>query len=236
MYANGSAVANQVYCKKGGDFDEFGNVDEAQTNQGKRSDWDRYREWVISRDAFPSSAYIANEWTSMYGRYGNRMLEIRDLLYPEIPLEEDPLREGWQLDLAAELALPAVDDRKIIMYVDEVGNKGKTWFIRKYLTDHKDGQMFSGGRRDDIAHAVDVSKRVFFFNIPKNQMEHFRTEVCEMIKDRLIFSPKYMSCLKRLRTKPHVVVFCNEFPAPGTYSADRLDLRVLEIEEQNIIN
>lgn len=226
IIALGTPQENQTYCQKGGDFVEFGTVGACPT-QGKRTEFEHYKEWLKAEPSWPSDARIAEIWTSLYGRYGKRLLDLRDLLYPKPVLETEPAREGWQHDLQEELSNPPADDRKIVFYCDEEGGKGKTWFIRKFLSESDDAQMFGVGKRDDIAHALDPTKRVYFFNIPRNNMQYLQYGVLESIKDRLVFSPKYCARTKRLIHNPHVIVFCNEQPDMSALTEDRYDIRVI---------
>ena len=107
----------------------------------------------------------------------------------------------------------------------EVGEK---FFCRWMLTRHPEKvQILSVGKRDDIAHAIDVSKSIFLFNMPRGGMEYLQYTILEQLKDRIIFSPKYASCTKVLYYQPHVVVFSNEEPDMTKMSADRYIIRNL---------
>nr|AUF34970.1 putative replication-associated protein [uncultured virus] len=84
-------------------------------------------------------------------------------------------------------------------------------------------QILSGGKRDDIAHAIDPSKQIFLFNVPRGGMEYLQYTILEQIKDRMVFSPKYNSQTKILRNRAHVVVFSNEMPDIEKMTHDRYD-------------
>ena len=140
-------------------------------------------------------------------------------------METAPVRDGWQSELEQELDEGPLDNRAIVFYCDPEGGKGKTWFIRKYLSEHDDAQMFSVGKRDDIAHALDPTKRIFFFNVPRGSMQYLQYGVLESIKDRLVFSPKYNSGTKRIHHDVHVIVMCNEEPDYSQLTHDRFDIR-----------
>lgn len=224
--ARGNPVQCRDYCIKDGDFTEFGRFDDIPF-QGKRSEFDKYKEWLLEQGTWPSDAHIANNWPAMYIRYGKKLTEFRDLVCPQPVLETGAFREGWQDELQQMLDEPPDDDRKIHFYVDEEGNKGKTWFIRKWLTEHDDAQMFGPGKRDDIAYAVDCTKRIFFFNIPRDHMQYLQYGIIESIKDRLVFSSKYQSTTKLLVHNPHVIVFCNEYPDMTKLSDDRFELHII---------
>lgn len=133
----------------------------------------------------------------------------------------------WQRDLETELLGPA-DERKIIFYVDPRGNSGKTWFQQWFLSRQRDiAQIVGIGKRDDMAYAIDETKRVFLVSVPRGEMVHLQYSVLESIKDRLLFSPKYEARMKYFSFWSHVVVFSNEEPDHSRLSLDRFDIRRL---------
>lgn len=215
--ARGTPEEAAAYCKKDDDFSEFGVL---PPSQGKRSDIERFKEWVVGFDGRPSERAIACEFPALFLRYRRNLLDLVEHLQPFPVIEAGEARE-WQASLEAELAGVA-DDRKILWVVDPSGGAGKTWFVRKYLTDNPEkAQSLGVGKRDDLAHAIDPLKSVFFVNVPRGSMEFLQYSVLEMIKDRLVFSPKYNSMMKVLSTTAHVVVMCNEHPDETRMSRDR---------------
>lgn len=212
------------YCKKDGDFDEYG---EFPGSPGGRSDLQELIAWGESFEANngrpPTSPEVARAQPIAYLRYPRvvRLFETR----AAAPTIRDGQPNEWQAELERELCEPA-DDRKVIFYVDPDGGKGKTWFQQYFLTKHPfSTQVLSIGKRDDLAHVIDVSKSVFFFNVPRGGMEFFQYTVAESIKDRMVFSPKYASKMKYMQNESHVVVFCNEDPDITKMSEDRFDIR-----------
>lgn len=213
----GSVAQATSYCSKDGDTVDFGEPPTSQ--QGKRSDFEHYRDWIREQSVWPTDATIASQWPSLYGRYRTSVLAMRDLLFSQPELEEGSCND-WQISLEAEL-LGDPDDRTIEFLIDHDGGKGKTWFIRYYLTNYDDGQMLGIGKRDDIAHAIDPSKRVFFFNVPRGGIDKLQYTILEQLKDRLVFAPKYDSRTKTIQNKCHVIVFSNECPDMTAMSDDR---------------
>ena len=159
----------------------------------------------------PSIRDIAKEYPVLYLRYSRKLQDLIRHLNPEPVLEgADSVLRPWQESLHQCLLGAPPDDRAILFYVDEEGGQGKTFFQRFMVSNYpEEVQILSVGKRDDIAHALDDTKRIFLFNIPRGGMEYFNYTSIEQIKDRMIFSPKYDSRTKILTTNPHVVVFCN---------------------------
>lgn len=220
----GTSEQASTYCKKEGDFDEYG---EFPTNYTGNKYIEELTAWgdafIEAEGRAPSSPEIARAHPTAYLRYP-RICRLFEMRAPVPNLREGEPRD-WQRNLEEELEAPA-DDRSIIFYVDPDGGKGKSWFQAWYLTNHpSETQVLSAGKRDDVAHSVDKSKSVFFFNIPRGGMEYMQYTILEQLKDQMVFSPKYNSQMKYLQKVPHVVVFCNEDPDMTKMSADRYILR-----------
>ena len=92
------------------------------------------------------------------------------------------------------------------------------------MSNRDDCQRLSIGKRDDIAHALDTSKKIFLFDIPREQLQFLQYPVLESIKDQMVFSPKYESICKTLPTPVHVVVFTNEEPDFSKMTDDRYNV------------
>lgn len=214
------------YCKKEGNFEERGTF---PASQGKRTDIDDILQWLddFIRDngRAPSKREIATHQPKALLRYRN-FEELARLRAPAPDLRRGEPRQ-WQLE-CIDLVQSDPDDRSIHFYVDTDGGKGKTW-LQQYLVTTKpdDVQILGIGKRDDLAHAIDPDKSVFLINVPRNQMEYLQYPILEMLKDRLVFSPKYSSEMKILRTNPHVLVFSNEQPNFDSLTEDRYTMHEL---------
>ncbi len=223
--SRGSPEQNKEYCTKDGDFEEFGTL--PPPTQGRRTDLDRVYEWgdqfANDNGRPPTTPEVAREFPSTLTRYPG-VVRIMRLRFEGEPLERGENLQQWQQDLEDHLA-EEPNDREIRFYVDNEGGKGKSWFVRYYLSKYPETtQMLSIGRRDDLAHVVKIQTKVFLVLVPKNQMEYLQYSVLEQIKDRLVFSPKYNSEVKRLLHTPHVVVFSNEDPDYDKLTEDRYDI------------
>lgn len=217
-----TSEAAATYCKKDGAFTEWGERVDC-IGQGKRTDWSDFIEWVQGLGRLPTRREIILFNPSLYARYYRRCFDIAQAHLPTPSLVEgaDP-RPGWQERFAGLVRGDNHHPREINFVVDEVGNAGKSWFTRWALSEHFDKvQVLKIGKRDDQAYAIDETKSVFLFDVPREQMMYLQYSVLEMLKDQLVFSPKYESGLKVLTQTPLVVVFSNEEPNMTAMTGDR---------------
>lgn len=216
-----------AYCKKDGDWVDFG--EEPTATQGRRTDLEAVTTWIkefiADNDRAPSSHEIAQVYPVMLIKYRNLPM-VAKLMVPKVPSNfQLGAPRGWQADLETQLDVDSTDDRKILFFVDPVGNCGKTWFTRYYLAKNPDRtQILGTGSYNDLAFLVDENCSVFFFNVPRNGMEFLPYRLLESLKDRLVQSNKYESRTKLLSKIPHVVVMCNEQPNKNALSEDRYDI------------
>lgn len=225
----GTIHHNIEYCSKDGNYDQFGAPVPA-AGQGARKDIDTMLEWmdewIVDNGRPPTKREIAIHQPKAMLRYRN-FYELGVLRAPPVILQTGTPRQ-WQIDLAERLYEPCEDERSIEFYIDSDGGKGKTWFQKWFASNHDDRvQILGVGKKTDVAFTIDETKDVFFFNIPRTGMEYFSYQLAESLKDRLVFSSKYESVMKKLHKLPHVVVFANEEPDYTKLSQDRYTVTFL---------
>lgn len=205
------------YCRKDGDFDEYGTLPQSQ--QGKRGEFEAFRDWLKEQDTRPTHKLVGELFPSLLGRYPGAVDNFIELYGPKPSLVDGPLRP-WQHRLDSRInRMP--DDRRIIFVVDEEGKTGKSWLTRYWFSTRDDFQRLSIGKRDDLAYCLDVTKKVFAFDIPRGSMEFLQYSILEQLKDQMVFSPKYKSTAKIFPEPVHVIVFCNEEPDRTKMTPDR---------------
>lgn len=221
--ARGSNEEASNYCKKDGEFVEYGSL---PPSPGHRSDWDRYREWVETLGRVPTDREIAREFTSLFARYSEKCRVIAKFLLP-VPrvLPDGATLRDWQLGLRDRLIEPCTDDRTILFYVDTEGNTGKSWFCSYMLEKYPERTQTLGvGKVVDIAYMIDEDKDIVLIDCERSASEYLQYRVLEQMKNRRVCSTKYAGQMKILSKLPHVVVFMNEQPDMSKLSTDRYEI------------
>jgi len=209
------------YCKKDGDFKEYGSFD-ADT-KGKRNDLEAFKEDVkagmLKLDA------IRETHSSVYARYPRFCLEYIRQYAPKKELDGHELMP-WQSELKSFLD-GEPDDRTIVFIVDRDGNKGKTWFAHHYCDTNDNVQVILPGKKADMAFVLDTTIRVLFVDAPRSkQGEYLQYDFLEEVKNGYVFSTKYESMVKTLQ-RVHLVVMMNDDPDMAKLSQDRY--KIIEI-------
>ncbi len=108
---------NTDYCKKDGDYREYGSF---ETRQGQRTDLTDYIDWVRELDEVPTEATIAPKFPSIWFKYLSMVQRYITLVQGRPRITYDAPRDGWQEALGEIVNGPA-NPRDIFFYVDIVG-------------------------------------------------------------------------------------------------------------------
>lgn len=213
--ANGNDEQNFTYCTKT-DLAPY-IFGEAQS-QGKRNDLDEVKTAI---KAGKTKFQLMDEFSSTYSAH-HKFIEDYTQELKNASLEKEVIEKfrPWQQQLVEELDKPA-DDRHIYWIYDPDGGIGKTRLAR-WLVDHKNAFYTNGGRSIDITYAYSHQPIVIFDYVRESQ-DFISYSTIEQLKNGILSSNKYNSCLKRFKS-PHVVVFANFEPTSGKFSADRVIL------------
>lgn len=209
-----------AYCKKAGDYQEFGQSP-TKPSPGTRTDLSAFKNAV--KGGCLSSKRLREDYSDVYARYPRFCGDyIRDNT-PTPEVELHPLRD-WQGDLYTTLR-KAADRRSIVFVVDSSGNTGKSWFCDYYAYLHpEETQVLTPGKYADMALALDPSVKVLFLDCPRSKQGDFiQYDFLENVKNGRIFSGKYESGMKYLNPL-HVVVMMNECPDMRKLSEDRYNI------------
>ena len=211
------------YCKKDGDFVEFGEMGSCSI-QGSRSDIQVCLDAIKEGD-ITSKRQLMEQHSDVFAKYPRFCMEALETYREKVKPEAHALME-WQGQLWLDLEKPP-SKRQVIFIVDVVGNAGKTWFSN-YVWFLKDNvQILQPGRKADMAYAYNVDTRIFILDCARSKQDVFiQYDFLEQIKDGRLFSTKYESTTK-IFTPPHVIVLMNEMPDETKLSRDRYDIRVV---------
>lgn len=215
-----SVPASILYCKKGGNYREFGSPPQGK---GSRTDLDEFKESVKSGTF--DLASIREHHSEVYAKYPRFCLEyIRDHK-PKEEVEAHPLRP-WQSGLFAELRREP-DKRRIYFVVDRAGNSGKSWFVDYFSSLHPKSLVILPGKKADMVFCLATcgyDPRVVFVDCPRSKQGDFiQYDFLEELKNGRVFCTKYESHMLTFKP-PHVVVMMNEEPDREKLSSDRYEI------------
>lgn len=207
------------YCKKDGDYEEFGDM----TKRGKRNEMEEFKKDV--RAGMLSMRDLRDKHSNIYARYKHFCVEYVADNTPKPTIDYHELRP-WQQNLYCLLLQPP-NRREIFFIVDLNGNQGKTWFAHYFASLIDNTQVIVPGKKADMAYILDEQTVYFFFDAPRSkQGEFIQYDFLEELKNGYVFSPKYESRVKSFQ-KCHVIVLTNEFPDMTKLSADRYNVITL---------
>lgn len=141
---------------------------------------------------------------------------------------EDPMEGrtlfGWQQEIM-EIIWGKADDRKIHVYVDEEGGKGKSSFAKHLVMKH--GAISVSGKSADVKCAIvellkneDFDLEIVLWDLPRCIGDMVNYQSIEEVKNGLFFSGKYESGMACFNI-PHIIIFTNSMPDTEKLSSGR---------------
>jgi len=207
------------YCKKEGDYIEFGEVPSKEV-RGQRSYIRELQEAV--RNGCYSIDQLREDHPEVVAKYPRFVFDYLRQHRPRQPVEEHPLRQ-WQEILQNDLSQPPTS-RTIIFVIDYDGNAGKSWFADWYVANNIQCQIINPGKKADMTFALKEETTTLFIDCPRSkQGDLLQYDFLEDVKNGRVFSTKYESGMKYLMPC-HVVVMMNEEPDLTKLSRDRYKL------------
>lgn len=230
----GSSIEARDYCKKDGDWHEFGNyefIDAPKNRQGKRKDLELVQEAIKEGKSYEEIADTHFDTVAKYGRFINERIQARENASLVSSLRESfasaQLRP-WQQGLW-DILQGDPHPREILWYWETGGNVGKSWMTR-YLLALTDCTVLTDGRKMDMAYIyVKKPTKIVVFDLARVTEEHLDGIyiLAENLKNGYLVSPKYDSIGKVFNT-PHVVFFANFGPNLTKWSADRYNIKNID--------
>lgn len=203
------------YCKKEGDFEEFGEL----VCAGKRCDIDRLRDAIADGER---SAKTLRRTHNVAVRYPN-LVQVMLADYAPPVRCPDILLHPWQEELYAILRIRCTEeDRSVHFIIDPKGAGGKSKFCQ-YLEASLGSvvQVMDPGPYAEMAYILEDQIHILVMDVPRSAMEFLQYRFLENVKNGRVMSTKYQPISKRLGPV-HVVVMCNEKPNWDKLSHDRI--------------
>lgn len=223
--------ANSRYCKKEGEFKEFGNVG----GQGERTDVKTVVKLIMTGAFTYDELKVHEDYCDLISGKANYFREI-DMSYKSgigkaaLKVKHaNSVLKPWQVQLLTKLtSRDAPEERKVYWYWDKNGNTGKS-FMTDYLIAKSNAIVFSSGKGQDFACAYNYEP-VVVFDLARTQEDCLSSvyKAIEDFKNGRIFSGKYLSHTKTV-IPPDVFVFANFEPDRSKLSKDRWHVTCLDM-------
>lgn len=185
----------------------------SKKRQGKRSD---LQDAIDAAADYATMEDYASAFPTCFFKYPSAMREWFQMKRPKLQASISTLWK-WQQDVV-DMLQERPDNRKVYWFFDEVGGAGKTEFA-KWLVEHRNAFYWTNGKTADFAYAYNAQP-IVVFDFTRTLEDHVNYQVIESVKNGLLVSSKYQSCLKSFPTC-WVLVFSNFMPKLTALSADR---------------
>lgn len=223
------------YCKKGGDFVEFGTPKPIPAVvKGQRSDLESLKHAIDEGQSFDEICETHFAEAAKYGRFIKDRIAAKQREAGKASLlaeYEGVSWKPWQQQILDTVELPP--PKRTIQWVWEGrGNVGKS-FLATYLMLTKNALVLEPAKKADLIHIfskhptkivlIDLSRTN---KATEDQRKHFLDgmySLAEQLKNGRMISPKYDGEPLIFPT-PHVIFFANFEPDMSKWSADRYDI------------
>lgn len=199
------------------------------TEQGKRTDIDKFKELVMKGDiaSYDDALDLASTVAARSKQF------VLDYIFkhgdPPPVVPAGTVLRVWQHHLV-DFVKSEPDDRSVLFFVCKLGNSGKSW-LSKYassLMSPKIVNVIPCGRVQDTCTQIDRRADVIIMDIPREitsnpDKKRVQYQVFEQIKNGAVFDSKFNSQMKRLKPV-HLIVFMNEQPDRSMLSEDRYNI------------
>lgn len=155
------------YCKKDGDFTEFGVSPTYSFSQGRRTDLQSFRDAVAGGST--DLPYLRETFPSVMAQYPRFAIFVICDLRPKIQVPTYDLHY-WQTKLV-ELLSQAPSSRQIHFLVDKTGNAGKTYIADFLESFHEKVQVMKPGKVADMAYEYDEDTKVLIVDVPRSKTD-----------------------------------------------------------------
>lgn len=217
----GNSESNINYCKKEGDFIEFGD----KPQQGRRNDLNKVGESIIKGEfdpvKFPSEFIKYSGGIKKFEEYidNQKLLDERKVYFKDVWLG------GCSKEILDNISyweenMMGLKPREILWIFTKEGNRGKSTFAEK-LSLFNDAVVFDTTNKDSVAYAISSNNKVVIFDLSRSTEGCINYDTLECLCNRRITSKKYESKVKFLRVDK-VIVCSNYEPDVNKLSADRL--------------
>lgn len=184
-----------------------------------------YQAMVLALKADP----LKFDKTEHYGEYLKHKRAVDEEIRDAKRLKVDDIEcdipfngpfHPWQVTLLHQIN-GAVDKRKVIWVVDQLGGKGKTQFS-KWLRKHRQALVIDTTRADRVVFAMQNNPPVVIFDIKRQEGKEgaLNYRSIETVKDGVGFQSMYTPDTIQWRS-PHLLVFSNFGPDIEQLSHDR---------------
>jgi len=212
------------YCKKDGNYVELGTLPTPciKGTNGKRNE---LRECMATiKSGVIDFTSLAESHPNVMARYPVFVNKYIRAHLPKPRSVVHPLRV-WQHKLVEQFTTTEPDLRLIYFIVDLEGGIGKTHVAKVLRRDH--GALVIGaGKKADLSFIFANTlppPRIVVVDVPKCKMETLHIDFLEELKNGLMTSTKFDSCMIEF-DPPHVVVMCNEPPDESKMTQLRADI------------